>query len=64
MDFDHKTEENVKDESINPWKASSIFEFNYFCCPECDCKSGTKQEFVDHASLYHVEVRYKLIANH
>ena len=50
-------DQNVID-SDNPWKASSIFEFQYFCCPECDCKSHTKQAFVDHASTYHTWVSY------
>merc|ERR1712105_174039 len=40
--------------SIHPlWLASSIFDFCYFCCPECDEKSKDKQEFVNHASAYH-----------
>ena len=37
----------------NPWEAASIYEFRYFCCPECDCKSHNKQEFVDHTFNYH-----------
>jgi hypothetical protein len=40
----------------NPWEASSIFDFSYFCCPECDAKSQSKQDFVDHASNYHTWV--------
>ena len=49
----------IKQEQWNPWDVSSIFEFNYFCCPECDFKvqsdehTETKQEFVDHASSNH-----------
>ena len=37
----------------NPWDVNSIYDFNYFCCPECDIKSKTKQDFVDHASSTH-----------
>ena len=44
----------------NPWEASSIFDFSYFCCPECDAKSQSKQDFVDHASNYHTWVRLML----
>ena len=44
----------------NPWEASSIFDFSYFCCPECDAKSQSKQDFVDHASNYHTWVSIKL----
>ena len=39
-------EQSVKYDNINPWIASSIFEFYYFCCPECDEKSKDKQDFV------------------
>ena len=46
--------------SWNPWAVSSIFEFNYFCCPECDCKLQMKQDFINHASYNHPWVRKKL----
>ena len=44
---------NITDNNRKPWIASSIFDFQYFCCPECDDKSKDKQEFVNHASIYH-----------
>ena len=44
----------------NPWEAASIYEFRYFCCPECDCKSHNKQEFVDHTFNYHSWVSWNL----
>ena len=53
-----KMNQMVKNE-INPWKVSSIFDFNFFCCPECDRKSQNKQDFVDHASTYHAWVSLK-----
>ena len=41
-------------DNINPWAdVQSIYDFNFFCCPECDCKSRTKQDFVNHASKSH-----------
>ena len=50
-------------QSNNPWNVSSIFDFCYFCCPECDWKVTNthtgKQEFVNHASIYHTSVSYK-----
>ena len=52
----------VKDESSNPWSASSIFDFYFFCCPECDDKSKSKQDFVNHASAYHTGVSYSQYA--
>ena len=39
--------------SINPWEVYSIFEFSYFCCPECDSKLAVKQDFINHASQNH-----------
>ena len=43
----------------NPWVSYSIFDFCYFCCPECDEKSKTKQDFVYHASMFHSGVSLK-----
>ena len=44
----------------NPWDVYSIFEFNFFCCPECDCKTQSKQDFINHASTLHPWVSVKL----
>ena len=45
-------------EPRNPWEVSSIYDFNFFCCPECDFKMKSNytmniQNFVDHASIHH-----------
>ena len=51
--------------SWNPWAVSSIFEFNFFCCPECgfstrsDFKIESIQDFVNHASSKHPRVSFK-----
>ena len=37
----------------NPWDVVSMFEFAYFCCPECETRTQSKQEFVSHASTDH-----------
>lgn len=37
----------------NPWTVESIYEFSFFCCPECDTKCSNKQEFVNHAFQTH-----------
>ena len=37
----------------NPWSVHSIYDFSYFCCPECDSKWQFKQDFVDHALNTH-----------
>ena len=49
----HKLEQCSTVDNKNPWKVSSIFDFCYFCCPECDDKSKSKQDFVNRASAYH-----------
>ena len=48
-------ENDVED---NPWIANSIFDFCYFCCPECDEKLSVKQDFVYHASNFHEGVSF------
>ena len=50
---------NIK-EDYNPWAATSIFDFMYFCCPECDNKSQNKQDFIDHTINYHSWVSWNL----
>ena len=37
----------------SPWAANSLYDYLYFCCPECDSKSPIKQDFVRHAVLEH-----------
>ena len=67
--MDALTEDNVKmletftDVKVpNPWEVTSIYDFYYFCCPECDCKSQNKQDFVNHASNIHPWVSLNKIA--
>ena len=42
----------------NPWDVTSIFDFAYFNCPECDYKHQDKQDFVSHASNNHPWVSF------
>ena len=46
----------VKNDENDPWIAISIFDFYFFCCPECDEKTKDKQKFVNHVSTYHSAV--------
>ena len=46
-----KTE--LKGPNKNPWHVNSVFDFQYFNCPECKKKTKGKQEFVNHASRCH-----------
>ena len=48
------------DKLVNPWSVHSIYDFSYFCCPECDSKWQFKQDFIDHAFNTHpksIEIR-------
>ena len=37
----------------NPWSVKSLYEYQYFICPECPFKIKSKQEFVYHAHENH-----------
>ena len=34
---------------FNPWKVLSLEAFHYYCCPECEDRYKTKDQFIDHA---------------
>ena len=38
---------------MNPWEVQSIYDFNYFCCPECIFQSKEELLFQEHALLTH-----------
>ena len=37
----------------NPWNVTSLEEFHFYNCPECDEKYGIKEQFVGHAMIMH-----------
>ena len=37
----------------NPWLVESLYDFSYFCCPECPEKWQEKQDFINHAFSFH-----------
>ena len=37
----------------HPWELSSLYDFQFFCCPECDYKVQERQYFVNHAYWTH-----------
>ena len=41
--------------SINPWSVERIEDFLYFCCPICDQKNHSKDDFFHHAYSKHPE---------
>ena len=44
-------------EETNPWNVSNIETFHFYCCPECDMKCNTKDQFIDHAMEWHPKAR-------
>jgi hypothetical protein len=38
---------------MNPWEVQSIYDFNYFCCPECIFQSKEELLFQEHALEKH-----------
>ena len=49
----------IKEEKLiignNPWTVSSLYQFQYFCCPSCIFRVDSKQDFVDHTTTIHPE---------
>ena len=45
--------EDINSDMINPWSCQSLYDYLYFCCPECESKCQMKQDFVNHAILEH-----------
>ena len=37
----------------NPWLIQSIYDLQFFNCPNCEYKDYSKQEFVNHAYDFH-----------
>ena len=52
---DQKIQPIEEDQLPNPWDVKSLFQFQYFNCPECLFKVHEKQTFVDHAFDSHPE---------
>ena len=40
----------------NPWEVRSLYEFQFFNCPDCVYINNSKQEFVIHAYESHPEI--------
>jgi hypothetical protein len=51
-------DEMIEDEKHNPWSVTNLDEFLYYCCPECDNRTQSKELFINHAYLNHSRVMY------
>ena len=60
----HNDKMNNSNESVpNPWKVSSLDEFLFYNCPECDVKAKEKEVFSNHAIEKHHFAREVLTKN-
>ena len=47
---------------FNPWNVLSLEAFHFYCCPECESKHGTKDQFVEHAMSMHPKARETIMS--
>ena len=45
----------------SPWIVESLEDFLYYCCPECNERSQSREEFLQHALNEHPEAKNHLI---
>ena len=45
----------------NPWDVTSLEDFLYYCCPECDIKTKDSQDFLNHAVTKHELAKVSLM---
>ena len=43
----------MQDDIMNPWMVDNINAFLSYCCPECEEKCKSKENFVNHAKVKH-----------
>ena len=46
-----------EEEFGSPWSVTNLEEFLYFCCPECEVRDQSKEDFVKHALNCHPTAR-------
>ena len=47
----------IGQKNTNPWHMTSISEFLYYCCIECDFKDRNEENFIVHATSEHPKSR-------
>ena len=43
------------DVNENPWEVLSLYQFQFFICPQCVFQISSKQGFVNHVHDFHIE---------
>ena len=55
-------EEKEQKDIINPWHMTSLSDFLFYCCVECNFKDKNEEKFVYHATSHHPKSR-EIFAN-
>ena len=45
----------------NPWDVTTLEDFLYYCCPECDTKTKDSHDFLNHAVNKHELAKVSLM---
>ena len=61
-DMKHDIKDVIKDviteqKNTNPWHMTSISDFLYYCCAECNFKDKIEENFIGHATSEHPKSR-------
>ena len=61
-DIKHDIKDDIKDviteqKNTNPWHMTSISDFLYYCCAECNFKDKIEKNFIGHATSEHPKSR-------
>ena len=54
--------EEIEQKDINPWHMTSLSDFLFYCCAECNFKEKNEEKFVYHATSHHPKSR-EIFAN-
>ena len=41
------------EDKYTPWNVTSLDDFLFYCCPECEDRTVTKSDFIKHAVNHH-----------
>ena len=57
-DIKHDTKDVITEQkNTNPWHMTSITDFLYYCCAECNFKDKIEENFIGHATSEHPKSR-------
>ena len=55
--------EDKLEEKFNPWNVTGLDDFLFYCCPECDRRTVSKSDFIQHAVNNHPRSESFLYSN-